>query len=443
MPIQHSIDLLIEAQWVLPIAPVNGALAGHGVAVTDGRIVAVGPIEELEQQFAPRERVSRPHHAVMPGFVNAHTHAAMTLMRGLPVRAPVMRWLRETVWPTEQRFLSRDYVREGTQLAIAEMLRAGITCCADMYLFPDEAARAMAAARMRVVIGLPVADEPSEWAENATAYIDKALRMWDEYKTNPWVSLQFAPHVPYSISDETLARVRRMADEIDARIAMPMHETEVEIQDSLASHGKRPLHRLDDLGLLRPGFTAIHMNRLDEEDLERVARTGISVIVCPQSDLRLGSGTAPVVEMLSRDVMIGIGTSSAASVGALDMLAEARMIALTAGFELGARSLVAEEALRLATLGSATSLGLGATIGSLEPGKSADLICIDLETLACQPAASPADAIVFAATRQQITDVWIAGRAAVSDSRLLTFDEQELLHTARQWAGRIYPGVIE
>jgi len=441
MPSRQPVDLVIEARWVLPIAPENSALAGHAVAVSDGRIVALGPAAELRERYAPQEHVVRDAHALLPGFVNAHTRAATVLLRGLPVRAPRLRWLRETLAPAEERWLSPDFVHDGTRLAIAEMLRAGITAFGDAYLFPEEVARAAAAARVRAAVGLPVADATTPWAENATEHLAKCEALWDEYRSHPWVSLHFAPQAPYCVEDATLTRVRRVADELDARIAMQLHETEVEVRDSLARYGRRPLQRLADLGLLRPGFTAINLNRLDESDLELITRTGIACVVCPQSDLRLGDGPSSLAQLVGRGVSVGLGTDGAAGTGALDVLAEARTASLTShALATGRPALAAQEVMRLATLGGASALGLSHLIGSIEPGKAADLVCIDLSPLACQPDADPFDAIVFAATRQQVSDVWVAGRAAVAEGRLIAFDEQELLALARLWARRVQPG---
>jgi 5-methylthioadenosine/S-adenosylhomocysteine deaminase len=446
----ESVDLLIEPRWVLPIAPANTVLADHAVAISAGRIVALGPIAQMNARFDPRERAVRQNHALLPGFVNGHTSAAMTLFRGLPVRAPRARWLRETVLPAEQHCMSPDFVRDGTHLAIAEMVRAGITCFADRYSFPEEAARTAAAARIRAVIGLPLADTPGVWADSATAYFAKAERLWDEYRSDPWVGLYFAPHEASSVSDETLARVRRVADELDARIAMHVHATEAEVQESLSLHGRRPLQRLHELGLLQPGFTAVHMNRLNEEDLDLVARTGISVVACTQSDLRLGSGSCPVRRLDMQQVTVGLGTSDPASAGVLDMLSEARVAALIANGALssnrdpGYAGLPAADALRMATLGGAIALGLGAVIGSIEPGKAADLVCWDLGTpgyqLGDEPTSPVADTLLFGITRRHASDVWTSGRAAVNAGQLLTFDEQELATLAQRWAQRVRPG---
>jgi len=471
----EPIDLLIEARWVLPMAPDNTVLAGHAVAVSSGKVVGLGPVAQMRERFEAREHVVRRDHALMPGFVNAHTRAATTLLRGLPVRGPRGRWLRDTVRPVEQRCVSADFVREGTQLAIAEMLRAGITCFADMNLFPEEAARVASAARMRAAIGLPVADAPNVWADSATAHFERAEQLWDEYRSDPWVCLYFAPQDAGEVSDDTLVRVRRVADELDARVAMEAP----------------PLRRLHSLGLLRPGFAAIPHSVWKAEEAELVSTTGIGVIRCLQGDLRLGAGISGGAGVwggsadggifgasssgafgassgsafshsgadalgasgsgaggvdagalavgdsagarageapLLLATVVGLGSGHPVSVGALDLLAEARTAALLSG---GAVS--AADALRLATLGGAAALGFAADTGSIEPGKYADLICVDLKRLASQPTSSVPDSILFGATREQVSDVWTSGRLAVSEGHLLGFDEDELMASALRW----------
>ena len=317
--------------------------------------------------------------------------------------------------------MSAEFVREGTQFAMAEMLRAGITSFADMYLFPEEAARATSAARMRAAIGLPVADVPNVWADSATAHFERAEQLWDEYKSDPWVSLYFAPQDANEVSDQTLVRVRRVADELDARVAME----------------SPPLQRLHALGLLRPGFAAIPQEAWNDAESDLVATTGICVIACIQSDLRLGGDAASGAvsgALLSVSKLVGqtvgLGSGDPASVGAIDLLAEARVAVL-----LGSGSVTAADALRLATLGGATAIGFGSDIGSIEPGKYADLICVDLNRLACQPTSNVPESILFSATREQVSDVWTSGRVAVSDGHLLAFDEQELMSSAQKWLG--------
>jgi 5-methylthioadenosine/S-adenosylhomocysteine deaminase len=423
----RSVDLMIEARWVLPMAPVNTVFENYAVAVMSGQIVALGPTAQMRARFDARERVVRGEHALLPGFVNAHTRAATTLFRGLPVRGTRSQWLRHTVCVAEQRCMSPDFVREGTQLAVAEMLRAGITSFSDMYMFPAEAAQAASAARMRAAIGLPVADAPNVWADSTNAYFEKTEQLWDEYRADPWICLYFAPQDASEISDQTLIRVRRVADELDARVAME----------------SPPLRRLHDLGLLRPGFTAIDIrsltdeaqpNSLRREDIELVAATGVHVVACVQSDLRLGGDTSPLAQLNAQHVTLGFGTGEPASVGALDLFAEARVAALVDN------SLTAEDVLRIATLGGATALGMGSAVGSIEPGKHADLVCVDLSRVACQPRTRVADTIVFGATREQVSDVWTSGRSAVNGGHLLAFDEEKLASVAEKWSQRAFAG---
>ena len=430
-------DFLIEPRWLLPVAPGNTVLERHAVAVSGGRILAVGPAAELRQRYAPRARLVREQHALLPGLVNTHTRACHTLLRGLTVRGPRLRWLLETLSPLERRALSADLVRDGTRLGLAEMLRAGITCYADESPLPDEAARVAAAAQVRALIGLPVADAASAWAEDATAHLARAEALWDEYRSDARIGLYFAPQPAQGVSDATLVRLRRVADELDARIVVHLGEwpegsvrdATLEIEDGAAAHpgsSTRRLAHLQALGLLRPGFSAIGALACNEEDAQLLSRHGAALIACPQAELRLQRGA----RVLPGSRPGALGTDTPAAVGALDMLAEARNAALLFG-------LTAPEALRLATLGGAMALGLATQIGSIEPGKSADLTCIDLDALGCRPATDVAAAIVFGATRTQVSDVWSAGRAAVSEGHLRLFDEGELAALAAQWAQRL------
>ncbi len=443
---KDSADLLIEPRWVLPILPVNTALADHAVVVRGGRIVAVGPTGQMTARFAVREHIERPDHALVPGFVNAHTRAAAALFRGLP---------RATAASAERRFAGPDLVKDAAQIAVAEMLRAGITCFAAADLFPEEIARVAAAAHVRAAIGLPLSDEPDEWAESSVAHLAKAEQLWDVYRSDPLVSLYFALPTPAAISDATLARIRRVADELDARVAMPVHESAAHVQDSLAWDGRRPLQRLQALGLLRPGFGALHMAQLDDSDVELVQRTGISVVACPLSDLRHTGGNCPAARLDASAVAVGLGTDSPLDGGALDILAEARTVALlgargdsaaaaSLGADAGAATppISAVTALRMATLGGAIALGMSGSIGSIEPGKSADLVCVDLGGLEFRQPVQPAEAIVFGATRSQVSDVWTSGRTAVGNGRLLALDEHEMRTLGRRWAERIRTEVL-
>ncbi|HSY44638.1 MAG TPA: amidohydrolase family protein [Steroidobacteraceae bacterium] len=438
MSIRQSVDLLIEPRWLLPIAPANTVLEHHAVALAGGRIVALGPAAQLQARFLPREHLVRTRHALLPGLVNAHTSACHALLRGLPVRAPRLRWLAETLAPLGQRGFGADFVRDGTRLGIAAMLRAGITCFADLAPLPEESARAVAAARMRAAIALPVTDLASPWADGASDHLARAEALWDEYRSDSRITLYFAPRA--GASDATLIRVRRVADELEARIALHL----AELAPAAAEGGALPagvadsapppraggaaVRRLAELGLLRPGCSVIGMLGCDAGELALLAHHGAAVIACPQAELRLGAVPGPLA--LPEGHRTGLGSDSPAAAGACDLLAEARLAALLSGWS-------AAQALRVATLGGATTLGLAAEIGSIEPGKAADLTCIDLEESDAGHAARVAEAIVFGATRSQVSDVWTAGRAAVSGGRLLLFDETELAGLPARWAQRL------
>ncbi len=425
----QSADLLIEARWVLPIAPDAAALAHHAVAIGEGRILAVGPAAELAARFVARERITRPAHALLPGLVNAHTRAGRTLLRGRPAR---------TSRPSDASWTSAELVRDSARLAVAEMLLGGITSFATRDLYPEEVARVAAAARMRASIGLPVAEVPTAWAESLTGHLAKAERLWDDYPSDPWVRFHFAPDAAHLLSDAALARVRTVADELDARLTLPVHETEREIRDGVARHSMSPIRRLEALGLLRPGFVALHLSRLEQAELELLARTGISAVACPQATLRRGLGLCRLTELLDHGIDVALGTGSPTAAFALDVLAEARAASLAASSLEGMHdALGAERALALATLGGAAALGLRTVVGSIEPGKAADLIAIDLSSIACRPAGSPAEAILFAASRDRVSDVWINGSPRVAHGRLLALDEQELVAIAQRWEERL------
>jgi 5-methylthioadenosine/S-adenosylhomocysteine deaminase len=432
MSTREPADLLIEPRWLLPVAPLNTALTGQALAVSSGRILAVGAAAELRSRFAPRAHLVRPQHALLPGLVNAHTSACHALLPGIAVHGPRRRWLAEALAPLERRCLSADFVREGTRYGIAQMLRAGITCFADLSFFPEDSARAAAAAHVRAAIGLPVTDEATAWAEGATAHLARAERLWDEYRAHPRIGLYFAPLAAQALSEATLKRVRRVADELEARIALRLEDLDgwgaeargVEDSPRAGAHGER-LERLQGLGLLRPGFTAIGTGALGRAGLERAAEHGMSFVSCPQAELRLGAPPAA-----SAAGATGLGTDTPLAAGALDLLAEMRAFALVSGSG-------AAQALRLGTLGGAAALGLAGEIGSLESGKAADLLCVDLGARAGHSAAAIADAIVFGLTRGQVSDVWSAGRAAVSEGRLLAFDEEELAALPARWAERL------
>jgi len=433
----QTVDTLICAAHVVPVEP-RGSLADHAVAIDAGRIVAIAPTAEALDRFEAREVVRLDHHALIPGLVNLHCHAAMTLMRGLADDVALMAWLKERIWPAEARHVSDEFVHDGSLLAAAEMLRGGVTCVNDMYFFPEATARAALRAGMRAALGIIALEFPSAYAPDASGYLQKGLATRDAYRGEPLLSFCLAPHAPYTVGDETLKRCAVLAEELDLPIHCHLHETRAEIEQGVAQHGVRPFERLRRLGVVGPRLIAVHAVHLDETELDVMAREGVSVAHCPSSNLKLASGFAPVAAMRRRGINVGVGTDGAASNNRLDVMTEMRGAALLAKGASGDASVVsAAEALEMATLAGARALGLDRQIGSIAPGKSADLAAIELSSLETLPRFDPVSHLVYAAGREHVSHVWVEGRARVAARRLTGIDEDDLRTRALWWQERL------
>ncbi len=405
---------------MVPVEPAGAVLEHHAVAVRDGAIEAVLPASEAAKRFADCEHVALPDHVLIPGLVNAHTHAAMSLMRGMADDLPLERWLQEHIWPAEAKHVSARFVRDGTELACAEMLRGGITCFNDMYFFPEAALEAAAAASMRAALGLIVIDFPSAYASDPADYLRKGLALRDRAGDQPLVSFCLAPHAPYTVSDPALRQVATLAAELDLPVHLHVHETEHEVERSIAEHGLRPLERLRRLGLLAPGLIAVHCVHVNAQEIELLARHGCSVAHCPSSNLKLASGFAPIEAMRRAGINLCLGTDGAASNNRLDLFAEMRTAALLAkAVARNASAFPAHAVLRAATLGGARALGLAERIGSIEPGKRADLVAVALRAPELAPCYDPVSHLVYAAGREHVTHVWVDGEARVREGKLL------------------------
>lgn len=434
----QNIDTLIHARWVIPVEPDQVVHEHYAVAVHEGRIVALLPSDEARQRYSAEVEHTLDHHALIPGLVNAHTHAAMTLLRGLADDLPLMEWLHHHIWPAEQRWVSEEFVHDGTQLAIAEMLRGGTTCFNDMYFFPDVTARACSEAGMRASIGLIVLDFPSAWAGSADEYLSKGIKLHDAYHGDDLIRMAFAPHAPYTVSDQPLLRIQTYVNELEIPVHMHVHETADEIRQSVEATGERPIARLERLGLLSPYLVAVHMTQLQDDEIELVAERGVHVVHCPESNLKLASGFCPVDRLHQAGINIALGTDGAASNNDLDMFSETRTAALLGkAVAADAAALPAHTALRMATLNGARALGMDHLTGSLEPGKAADLVAVSLDSLETQPLYHPLSQLVYATGRDHVTDVWINGRHLLNQRRLTTIDEQGIRHRSRQWQERI------
>lgn len=421
LPDTTPVDTLLECRWVVPVRPRATVLEHHAVAIRDGCIVAVAPIAEARALFAPARVVKLPHHVVTPGLINAHTHAAMALLRGVGDDLPLMRWLTERIWPLERTLVSEDFVYDGTRLAALEMLRAGVTCCSDMYFYPEAAARALREVGMRAVVGIIAIEFPSAYAVDADDYLRKGLATRDALQDDPLIGFTLAPHAPYTVSDATLERIAMLAEELDLALHTHVHETQHEIDESIAQHGVRPLARLDRLGLVSERLIAVHGVHFSAAELALLAERGASVVHCPASNLKLASGIAPVAQLLRAGVNVSFGTDGAASNNRLDILDEMRLGALLAkGANGDASVLPATIALECATLNAALALGIAHRVGSIEAGKDADLIAVNLDSPEMAPCFDPVSHLVYAAGRESVTDVWVAGHHVVRTRQVVT-----------------------
>ncbi len=436
-----QIDTLVHARWIIPVEPHGQVLEHHALAIKDGRIAGLAPSAQADALYAATEIVELPTHALIPGLINAHTHAAMTLFRGLADDLPLMSWLNEHIWPAESRWVSEEFVADGTRLALAEMLRGGTTCFNDMYFFPDVTARVSAAAGLRAMVGLIVIDFPSAWADGPDAYLARGLAVHDQYRNHPLVHTAFAPHAPYSVAPASLERIRVLADELDIPVHIHVHETREEIETSLKQWGKLPIERLDEMGLLSPALLAVHMTQLTDKEIQLFARTGGHVVHCPESNLKLANGFCPVARLARAGVGLALGTDGAASNNDLDMFGEMRTASLLAkGLERDAEAVPAAAALRMATLNGAIAMGLAEETGSLTEGKSADLAAVHLGGIESAPVYNPISHLVYATGRHQVSDVWVAGKRLLRQRRLTTLDEDEILARAADWQRRIAAG---
>ena len=433
----QSIDTLILAAHVVPVAP-RAVLDDHAVAIDGGRIVEVLPSSQALTRYEARNVVRLEHHALIPGLVNLHCHAAMTLMRGLADDLALMTWLQEHIWPAEAKHVSDEFCHDGSLLAMAEMLRAGATTVNDMYFFPEATARAALRAGMRAALGMIAIEFPTAYAPDAHGYLQKGLATRDAYRGEALLSFTFAPHAPYTVGDETLKRIAVLAEELDVPIHTHLHETRFEVEQSVTQHGVRPLERLRRLGLVGPRLIAVHAVHFEEAELDVLAREGVNVAHCPSSNLKLASGIAPIAGMRARGMNVGFGTDGAASNNRLDPWTEMRTAALLAkGASGDAAAVSAADALEMATLQGARALGLDGMIGSIEAGKAADLTAVELSSIETLPCFDPVSHLVYAAGREHVSHVWVAGEARLEDRRLTMLDTQDLHDKAVWWQSRL------
>ena len=433
-----KIDTIIHATWIAPVEPIDTLYHNYSIAIHEGRIKDLSPKQEILDKYSSDVEVELTNHLLIPGLVNTHTHSPMSLMRGLADDLPLMDWLNNHIWPAEQEHVSAEFVLDGSLLACAEMIKSGTTCFNDMYFFPEITTRAVEQAGMRAKVGLILIDFPSAWASDADEYLAKGIELHDQLRSNSLISTAFAPHAPYTVSDAPLKRIATYAEELDIPIHIHLHETADEIEQAVAHSGKRPITRLNELGLLSPRLLAVHMTQLTKDEIQLVAEAGAHVLHCPESNLKLASGFCPTHELQQSGINVALGTDGAASNNDLDMIAEMHTAALLAkAVANNASAIPAEEALRMATINGARALGLDSEIGSLEIGKSADITAVDLGGIENQPVYCPVSQLVYSAGRENVSNVWVAGNHLLKDKELTTLDEKAILAKAAEWKQKI------
>ena len=432
------VDAIIYPRWIITVDQASRVLENHALVIEQGKITAIDRVATIDAQYQSQQISHLPDHALIPGLINAHTHAAMSLMRGLSDDRPLMQWLNEVIWPVERQWVGQEFVHQGARLAVAEMIRCGTTCFNDMYFFPDVTAAVASAAGMRAMVGLIAIDFPSAWASDFQEYIAKGLAVHDRLLADELIYTAFAPHAPYSVADKALQHLGMLADELGIPIHIHLHETQEEIKNSMAHFHLRPWQRLAGLGLTTSSLQAVHMTDLNNSEIAALAKVGAHVVHCPQSNMKLASGFCPVQKLIDAGVNVALGTDGAASNNDLDMLAEMQSAAMLAKVVArDATAVSANTVLAMATIQGARALGIGDVTGSLETGKAADITAIDLGELETQPVYDPVSQIVYAADRRQVTHVWCHGKPLLKNRKLQTLDLVKLISDTQVWQEKI------
>lgn len=437
-PLTQAVELMISPAKILPLGCDARVFNDCSLIVDKGKIIAITPTAQAHKAYTPRDHIILSEHVLMPGLINAHGHSAMTLLRGYADDLPLMQWLQEYIWPAESSWVDENFVQDGTELAVAEMLKSGTTCYSDMYFYPEISAHVARTSGIRAQITFPILNFPTPWAQTPDEAITKGLALHDRYQGIERITVGFGPHAPYTVNDEVFERIAILSAELQAPIQVHLHETAQEVSEALLNTGERPISRLHQLGVITPLTQCVHMTALNDDDITLLSQSGASVIHCPESNLKLASGLCPTQQLLDAGITVGLGTDGAASNNDLDMFGELHTAALTGKLSANNASAInAYQALHMATLGGAKALGIEHLTGSLEVGKACDAIAIRLDDVSCLPLYNLASQLVYTHQSRQVSDAWVDGKQLLQDGKLCTLNEDNIKHKAKTWAAKI------
>jgi len=441
------VDLIVEPKYLLPVIP-HGVQQNKAVIVHEGIIIDILDVEEAKKKYNARELIRLADHVLMPGLINAHTHMGMTHLRGFADDLALFEWLSKHIWPAEGRFMSPEFVIAGVELALAEMIRSGTTAMADQYFFPESTASVIDKVGCRGCVGVGVLEFPNPFAKNADEYLSKAKDFALKWSKHDRITASIVPHAPYTVSDATFLKVKALAEEVNVVIQTHLHETSTEKNDSisgaasgskhLSSEKTSPLVNLHRMGLLNKKTMAVHMTVLDDSEIKIVADTGLHVVHCPVSNLKLAAGICPVAKLVKAGVNVALGTDSASSNNSLNLFEEMKLAAILAKVHSGDPTAVnAMTAIEMATINGARAMSLDHKIGSLEVGKCADFIALNFGDVELTPCYNIPSHIVYCAGRENVSDVWVQGRALLRNRKLQTLDYERVLREAKSWGIKI------
>ena len=435
---KKNVSTIISAPWIYTSNIDSELLFNYSLIIKDDKIIDLVTQDKVFDEYEADNTYELADHILIPGLINTHTHAAMNIFKGFADDLPLQEWLNDHIWPAEKKFVGTSFVKDGSVLALSEMIKAGVTTFNDMYFFPDATAEAARELGIRANIGLVVLDFPTNYASDPEDYLLKGFEFRDKWRNDELITTSIAPHAPYSVSDEAFRLVNTYSEELGLNIHLHLHETEWEVADSIKTYGVTPIQRLNNLGIISPSLLAAHCVHLNDQDTAILTKGKVSIAHNPSSNMKLGSGIADVAKMLRQNLNVSLGTDSSASNNKLDIMEEMRLAALLIkGTTKSPELLPASQAIKMATINGAKALGLDLVVGSIEKNKKADLVAIDLSSIENQPIYNPLSTLVYSSSKSDVNYVWIDGEIKLKEKKLVGLDEEYIKQLAKKWQKKL------